>query len=216
MPPVTANSGELWQVLIQGRIEEQICENVLWFRAQAADTDVILHLLTAVLTCFATNILPVLAGTYTFEQIVGRRMTPDVGPDFIVTQAPGAENTGAAAGDAEPSFVSALISLRTTRGGRSGRGRMFLAGVPEGSTTASHLILETGLYPAMVAFVGCMIAQFLTKDVPAAGNWEWGVFSRKLGGVKAPFNAAGFAPMLSAVPKIELATTRSRKLGHGR
>jgi hypothetical protein len=216
MPPVTAAAGEIWQVLLQGRIEEQQCENVLFFRAQAADTDVILHLLTAALQCFVTNVLPVLAGTYTFEQMVGRRIIPTVGADYIVVPAPGTDLTGAAAGDAEPSFVSALISLRTNRGGRSGKGRMFIAGVPEASTTASHLNTEAGLYPALVAFVGCMIAAFLTKDLPADGDWEWGVFSRKLGNAKAPFLAAGFAPMIAATPRLELATTRSRKIGHGK
>jgi hypothetical protein len=123
--------------MIQGRIEEQQCENVLWFRAQAADTDVILHLLTAALTCFATNVLPVLAGTYNFERIVGQRVHPTLGAEYEVTTASGVATAGQAAGDAEPSFVSALISLRSNRGGRSGQGRMFIAGVPEGSTTAS-------------------------------------------------------------------------------
>jgi hypothetical protein len=216
MPPVLAATGELWRVMIQGRIENQQCENVLWFRAQAADTDVILHLLTAALTCFATNVLPVLAGTYNFERVVGQRVHPTLGAEYELTLAAGDTTTGQAAGDAEPSFVSALISLRSNRGGRSGQGRMFIAGVPEGSTTASFLNTEAGLYPALVAFVGCMIAAFLTKDVPAAGDWEWGVFSRKLGGAKFPFNPVGFAPMIVATPKRELATTRSRKIGHGK
>jgi hypothetical protein len=216
MPPVLAATGELWRVMIQGRIENQQCENVLWFRAQAADTDVILHLLTAALQCFVTNVLPVLAGTYNFERIVGQRVHPTLGAEYEVTVPTGDATAGQAAGDAEPSFVSALISLRSNRGGRSGQGRMFIAGVPEGSTTASFLNTEAGLYPALVAFVGCMIAAFLTKDVPAAGDWEWGVFSRKLGGAKFPFNPAGFAPMIVATPKRELATTRSRKIGHGK
>lgn len=216
MPPVPAAQGELWQVLIQGRIEEQRCENVLWFRAQAADPDAYLNLIKEVAECFVTALLPALSTTYIYERTVGRRMTPTQGADYQTLIADGDNPQGAASGDAEPSFVSGLISLRSSRGGRSGRGRMYIAGVPEGSTLASHLKTDAGLYLAMVAFVGCMLGKFITKDVPVAGNWEWGVFSRKLGGSKQPFVATGFAPMVAADVVTELATTRSRKLGRGR
>lgn len=216
MPPVTAVQGELWQVLIQGRIEEQRCENVLWFRAQHADSDTIAHLLQEVIECFVTSILPVLSTTYVFERVVGRQMYPTQGPDYQVTVAEGESPIGAASGDAEPSFVSALISLRTSRGGRSGRGRMYVAGVAEVMTTASHIKPDSPLYAGLVAFVACMLGKFLTRDVAVDGSWEWGVFSRKLGGSKQPFNNAGFAPMVAADVVTELATTRSRKLGRGR
>jgi hypothetical protein len=216
MPPVTSQAGDIWQVLIQGRIENQECENVLWFRSQGADTDVILHLLTQVMQCFVTTLLPVLASSYEFERVVGRKMIPDLGSDYEVKQDAGETVTGQAAGDAEPSFVSALISLRSVRGGRSGKGRMFIAGVPESGTLKSYIPTEGAFYAGLVAFVGCMMEHFLTTDVLVNGHWEWGVFSRKLGNAKAPFLAAGFSPMVDAVVKSQLATTRSRKIGHGR
>ena len=216
MPPVLANAGDVWQVLIQGKIENQVCENVLWFRAQGADTDVLLHLLTQIMTCFTTTLLPVLASSYEFERVIGRRMIPDVGADYEVKLAPGDTVIGQAAGDAEPSFVSGLISLRAARGGRSGRGRMFIAGVPESGTLKSFIPTEGAFYAGMVAFVACMLEHFLTADVLLLNHWEWGVFSRKLGNAKAPFLAAGFSPMVDAKVKTALATTRSRKIGHGR
>jgi len=214
--PVTANAGELWQVLLQGRIEDQECENVLWFRAQANDTDVVLHLISVMIGCFVTNVLPVLASTYTFERVRARRMTPTQGPDYDVLAPDGTPTQGGATGDALPSYCSALISLQAARGGRSGKGRMFIAGIPESDTLASYITSEGALFAALLAFTACMIAAFHTKDTPAAGDWEWGVFSRKIGGSSEPFNATGFAPIISATPKRLLATTRSRKIGHGR
>ncbi len=216
MPPVTAEAGELWQVLIQGKIENQECENVIWFRSAGADSDVALHLLTEIMECFATTLLPVLASSYEFERVIGRRMTPTVGNDIEVHLDAGDTVTGQAAGDGEPSFVSALISLRSVRGGRIGKGRMFIAGVPESGTLKSYIPTEGAFYAGLVAFVGCMLGKFLAPHTLPLNKWEWGVFSRKIGHAKAPFDVLGFSPMADAVVKPLLATTRSRKIGHGR
>lgn len=214
--PTTAEAGELWQCLIQGKIENQECENVIWFRAAGADSDVALHLLTEIMQCFVSTLLPVLASSYEFERVIGRRMTPTVGNDIEVRQAAGVDVTGQAAGDAQPSFVSALISLRSVRGGRIGKGRMFIAGVPESGTVKSFIPTEGAFYAGMVAFVGCMLGKFLAPHTLPLNKWDWGVFSRKIGHAKAPFDPLGFSPMADAVVRPLLATTRSRKIGHGR
>lgn len=207
-----AAAGEVWEVHVQGFIENQECQNVLYFRAQHADTNMENHLFAYLIECIVQGLVPKLGGTYRFYQLAAKRVTPDVGPSVEVFPDVGVATQGAASGDAEPSFVSALISLHTTRGGRSGRGRMFIAGVAESDTTASAINVEGPLWAALVAFVACMIGKFLTKDVTADGDWEWGVMSRKIGGKKPPFLAAGFAPITRAVPKRNLATTRSRKI----
>lgn len=214
--PTPAAAGTVWQVLIQGVIEEQQCENVLFFRTPLGDSDVLAHLIADLVECFVTGLVPVLSASYTFERIVARQIAPTVGEEVIYTPPSNMAVQGASAGDSEPSFVSALISLRTTRPGRSGRGRMFIAGVAEGQTLGSRINSEAELWAGLLAFIVCMLGKFLTQDPPAANAWEWGVFSRKIGGFKAPFNATGFAPMRSAQPSPMLATTRSRKVGRGR
>lgn len=214
--PTPAAAGDIWQVLVQGRIEDQECENVLFFRAQDTDPDPLANLIADLVACFVTAFVPVLSGTYTFERIIARRIFPDIGPDVVYTPPAGMAVQGATAGDALPSYCSALISLQSTRGGRSGRGRMFIAGIPESQTLASYINNEAALWAALLAFCTCMLGKFIAKDVPGAGDWEWGVFSRKLGNKKAPFLAAGFAGITAATPRRLLATTRSRKIGHGR
>lgn len=216
MPVQTAAAAELWQVLVQGKIENQECENVLWFRSAGADTDVALHLLTEILACFSTTLLPVLASSYELQRVIGRRVHPTLGNDIEVRPAAGATVLGQAAGDAQPSFVSALISLRSVRGGRTGKGRMFIAGVPESGTLKSYIPTEGAFYAGLVAFVTCMLGKFLGPHTLPLNKWEWGVFSRKLGHAKFPYDSLGFSPMADAVVKPLLATTRSRKIGHGR
>lgn len=213
---VAAAAGSIWQVLIQGIIEDQQCENVIYFRTPLGDSDVLAHLIADLVECFVTGLVPVLSESYTFERIVARQIVPSLTEEVIYTPPSNMAVQGASAGDSEPSYVSALISLRTTRAGRSGRGRMFIAGVAEGQTTRSRINTEAELWTGLLAFCLCMLQKFLTQDPPVADAWEWGVFSRKIGGFVAPFSATGFAPIRSAIPKQYLATTRSRKVGNGR
>lgn len=213
---VAAAAGSVWQVLVQGNIEDQQCENVIYFRTPLGDSDVLAHLIADLVECFVTGLVPVLSDSYVFERIVARQIVPTVTEEVIYTPPSNMAVQGAAAGDSEPSYVSALISLRTTRAGRSGRGRMYIAGVPEGDTIRSRINTEADLWIGLLAFITCMLGKFLTQDPPVADKWEWGVFSRKIGGFKAPFSAQGFAPVRSAQPIQYLSTTRSRKVGRGR
>jgi len=207
--------GSTVQVLIQGVIEGQQCQNVTYFRAQAADTDMLLHLLAEIGECFLA-LIPVLAPSYSLERIKGKIVSPAVGLESEWTPAPGDTVQGADAGGALPSFCSALISLKTDRPGRSGKGRMYIAGVPEESATSSILNTDAALWTGLLTFALCLLNKFKAKDVPVAGDYEWGIMSRKIGGAKPPFLAQGFAPIIEVHPKRELATTRSRKVGRGR
>jgi hypothetical protein len=92
---------------------------------------------------------------------------------------------------------------------------MFVAGVPEVATTASYLNPEHAFYAALLSFVVCMITGFVHTGELGTNQVSWGVFSRKLGNAKFPYLAAGFAALISATPVRLLATTRSRKIGHG-
>lgn len=212
---VAIPAGGIVQVRLQGLLESQKVQNVLYFRAQAADPDAIAHLLAEIVECLITALVPGLSSTYTFERAVGMLVSPDHGVEFEYVPAVAEDAVGALAGDALPSYSSALISLRTNFGGRSGRGRMFIAGVAESSTTGSYIKAGDPLLTGMVAFAACMLGKFFTRDVAAAGNYEWGVMSRKLGGAHIPYSAAGFHVITSATPDRLLATTRSRKQGRG-
>lgn len=214
--PVQVAAGDIVQVLIQGTIEDQQCENVWYFRAQAIDPDLLANLLTAIAQCLITTLIPHLGANYTLDRIKGKVVSPTVGEEAEWIPATTDAVQGAATGDDLPSYCSALISLHTTRGGRSGRGRIYIAGVAESDTTRSLINIEGPLWAALAAFVLCMLGKFKTRDLPAGGDYDWGVMSRKIGGLKPPFLAQGYAQITRAVPKRELATTRSRKVGRGR
>jgi hypothetical protein len=207
-------TGEVVQVLVQGVIEQQECQNVWYFRAQAADADMLAHLLMEVAACVLAA-LPSLSSTYRLVRIKGKVVSPAVGLEEEWTPDVDDAVQGAAAGDGRSSHESAVISLQTTRPGRSGKGRIYVAGVPEGATTGSLINDPSPYLAALQAFVACMLAKWAIKDVYAAGDYTWGVMSRKLGGLKPPFLPAGYAPIIRAKVNRELGTTRSRKIRRG-
>jgi hypothetical protein len=214
--PVEVSAGQIVQVLVQGTIENQQCENVWYFRAQNADPDMVQNLLADIATCLIGSLIPGLSTAYTLERLLGKVVSPIVGPEAEFVPAVGANIEGDITGDSEPSFVSGLISLYTERGGRSGRGRIYIAGVAESDTVGSLINVEGPLWAALGAFLVCMLAKFKSRDVTAEGDYDWGVMSRKIGGAKPPFLATGYAQITRGVVRRELATTRSRKVGRGR
>lgn len=211
-----ALQGEIHELTVHGRLEGQQALNVMFFQATTTSDTIETQLLRAMIICLTTTLIPGLGSNYTLEKVASKRVYPTLGP--IIELAPlGTDDvTGESAGDTLPSFVSALISIQTTRGGRSGRGRMFIPGIPEGSTSGSSILTESPAWGAIVAYVACVAAQFLKSvDLPANDQWNLGVLSRKLGNDKPPYLLAQFAPATSLIPKRLLSTTRSRKVGHG-
>lgn len=210
--PVQVAQGHIVQVLAQGVIENQLVENVWYFRAVRPDPDMVANLLQAIATCLVTSLLPVLSDAYALEQLVGTVVSPAVGAQAEYQVLPEDAQGGESESDSAPSFVSALVSLRTTRAGRKGRGRIYICGVPESDTTRSSITAGSPLQQGLIAFLACMLAKFTIKDVPQPGEYEWGVMSRSIGGLKPPFLTDGFAPITQATPRMSLSTTRSRKV----
>lgn len=212
---VIAAPGEVWQVKIKCRFEGQEVLNVLHFASAAGSNDVLAQLLQAITNCFILNLLPGLGAAFKLESTVGHRVSPDVGPEIEFIPDQNQDVDGGVDSDTLPTFNSCVVSIRTVRGGRSGRGRMFLSGIPESSTTASKITVPSAYWSAVLAYIACVIAAFVKSTAPAANEWQLGVMSRKIGGATEPYLAAGFAAATGLQPHPEIATTRSRKVGHG-
>jgi hypothetical protein len=209
--------GDIVQVTPRYEIEGQQTENVMYFQCLNADPNMLANLLLVVATCIITHLLPALGSNCTLESVHGKIVGPAVGGEDEWTPGTGDVVAGAAAGDSEPSFVAAVVSLYTAHPGRTGRGRMFIGGIPEGSTTGSLLNIETGAYPAIVATMACIAAAFPLRELGSAAAYEWGQYSRKDGAVtKPPYPVVGYHGITRFVVRRELGTQRRRKLGRGK
>lgn len=216
---IAAAVGDVYEVVIEGRQEGQLTANVLHFACVGADTDVDLHLIQVLLTCFINNLLPVLSSAWALERIRWKQVSPNLGIEQI--SIPVGQTNGEGLAAALPSFNSAVISKRTMFAGRSGRGRMFIAGIPEDATVGSHFDPNHAFWQGLLAFAVCVINNFVHPD-PAGGSnlWDFMVFARKFaidpdGKVRAPHPGNAFKAVREFVPVSQIGTTRSRKVGRG-
>lgn len=208
-----AAAGDAYQVKIVGRMDGQETNNIWHFVAATASDDVLLRLVQVFIQCFITNLLPVLSSSWQMERVVWKKVHPTLGVENQYI--PGGSLIGGGNANALPSFCSALFSIRTAQGGRSKRGRSFLAGIPEAVTTNSVLNAADPFWAAALAFAVCVLANFNPGDPPGANTWFPTVYSRKIGGSTFPFGANGFTRVTSISPVAQIATTRSRKVGRG-
>lgn len=210
-------AGDIVQVTPRFTLEDQLCENVMYFQCANGDTDMLLHLLAVIATCFVTHLLPVLGSNFTLTSVRGQIVGPALGAEDEWTPDSGSIQQGEVLTDTMPSFTSAVISLHTAQAGRSGRGRMYIGGIAAADTLGSKLKIEAPTWAALIAFAACILTNFPGSGELGGHVYEWGVYSRKLGGVtKPPFPATGFHGITRAVPQQQLGTTRSRKVGHGK
>lgn len=211
--PFGASIGDAFQVRVVGRMEGQETNNVLHFSANTADSDVELHLILVLASCFITHILPVATSAWTLEKIVWKRVFPTLSNEF--TTIPAGFGPGAGAATALPSFSSAVFSIRTLVGGKSHRGRMYLPGIPESATTNSAFDTGNAYWTALLAFAACIASNFSVGDPPGGDSYQFFVYSRKIGGSHFPYGASGFTSVSSITPVQQVGTTRSRKVGRG-
>jgi hypothetical protein len=216
MPPVTAAEGEIYEVVLLSKIQEQDHNNVFHFAAASASDDVQLRLLKALVDCFLLNMMPGLTNQFRCVGAVGRRVSPTFGNavEYFHTNTSIA-NVGLVTTDGLPSFNAALISIHTSLPGKSGRGRFSLGGIPEGSTTNSMLNPEAIFWTSLLAFIACLVEKFIVGDPIPANAWQMGVLSRK-GHVKGtPFTPDKFAAMTNLIPHQLISHIASRKVGRG-
>lgn len=211
-----AAQGEIHEVVLKMRQESQTVLNVLHFRCDNAVDDMETRLLLALLVCLTTILRPVQGSNWQVVGAQGKRVYPDLGPIYEHAPPDPAEVQGEAVGDTMPTFVSVVVNIHSIRGGRSGRGRMFLSGIPEGATQGSAIPTTNPYWTAIINYLACVAGSFINGDeLPGANQISLGVLSRKLGNPKPPYLAQQFARATKLVPNNLLKTTNSRKIGHG-
>jgi hypothetical protein len=212
-----ASAGDIFEVVQHARQEGQEVLNVMYFRCATAVDDIEVRLLRALIICLTTQLVPTMGSNYQFVKMSCKRVTPTLGPIIEVGPEAGDNLQGDAEGDTLPSHCSICVNIHTTRGGRSGRGRMFLAGIPEGASSGSFIETTNPHWAAILAYLACVASQFVKPTVDVGSNIiQLGVMSRKLAAVnKPPFPAGAFAPATKLVPRNQIGSSNSRKVGKG-
>lgn len=212
---IAGSPGDCWEVRVIGEMEEQETDNVFHFVEDSATADVELQLILALAECFITHLIPVLSSQWQLKSIKWKKVTPTLGVEQETI--PAGVLVGAGNAAALPSFNSVVVSKRTLEGGRSHRGRFYLAGIPEAATVNSSLDTTHAFWTALIAFVACVASKFVNVGEPIGSDqFSLAVYSRKIGGATFPLGASGFTPVSQLIPSAAIGTTRSRKVGRGR
>jgi len=208
----------LFFLSVNYELHGQFCQNGFWFtenlaNVQSADPGVQIQ---ALVNQFHLTVWPKMVefqnNQVHYRNIVGVTINPKNGPIAELTIE---SQTGAQGNESLPSYCAAVLSLRTGLGGKSNRGRLYIAGVSEDFSADSRLLPDslTGLQG-----IG---DELLTRFGPADSLrvYNYGVWSR----VRALSAADGPAPQVDfaftqitqCIPRGILGTQKHRQIGHG-
>jgi hypothetical protein len=197
--PNPSIDGVDYQVRIKWLLHGQQCINVLNFTSRGV-VDLITDVLEPILACVTDNLLPVLSDDITLQGADIKSITGSVLQEAESTLV--SANVGGDSADSLPSINAAVVALRTTHPGRTGRGRMFLPGIPEDHQSASSV--DATFIAAAVAFLACMAAAYVNSDPLATPFFHWAVRSRK--------DNQNY-PITSTAVRSVVGSMRSRKIG---
>lgn len=202
------------QCRIIGELHGQTTVNVLHFATNTVVNDgpdfdaLLLQLVEAMRDCVIETLLPAVTSNWMFVRCEAVGIYPTRTDPIVATGVP--ENVGEL-GVTSVSFAASLINVRSGVGGRNGRGKMFLPPAGEAETTDS--VLDGPTLVLLAAFAACVAAKFM--GAAKTTDWDFGVFSRKLGGNNAANFDAGFHTAKSLNPVADAARMGSRKLKRG-
>lgn len=212
----------LHEVVVHMRQQQQQVLNVWQFRNETAVDDMEVRLLRALMLCYIEVLLPGLGSKLTLEKVTGMQVGPTLGPIYEIGPEEGDVIVGAAAGDTLPTHDSICANIHTVRPGRSGRGRKFIPGIPEGATDGSNVTTTSAAWLAVVAFLACVGTKFIHGTELAGPNTiSLGVIAKSLqtpnaeGKKLAPWPLDLFSRATRMTAKPIVGTTNSRKIGRG-
>ena len=192
------------QCQVMGRVDGQLTVNDLYFQAAGAITFVSIQgLATALADWVVASLAPLLSDDWASERVIATDLTTATG--FRVEQA--AVQIGGVSGEANPNNVAAVVSLRSSNRGRSGRGRNYVPGI------AGSVVTLNTLDPAFI--VNLLDAYLMLMGAGSfLAGWELVVVSRFAAGVR---RAAGLAQPVTNILMVgnSVRSMRSREIGHG-
>ena len=212
MPLGTAH---LAQVVIKGKYDGQDYRNILHFGSDIDVNDgnrnaLLLALATAVLDCLINMFMPNSPGNFTVQSVSAKEVYPGTSDEVEAFPGVGQAATGEG-GAGLPGFAATVVAIKTGKGGRTKRGRLFLPPPDEANADAG---LTSATWQGTVAqFLACMAGKFIGAG--KTEDWELGVLSRKGMGSASDYPNATFTPAIALTQRPEIGVMRRRKLSHG-
>lgn len=204
---------DIYRLRIYGRQHGSQCVNVLHF---VEDVNLTGTGPQALATDFVTNMGTTLraraAAQMLFEYVEVQSIVPFSGG--LVTANFPANALGTAPSASVTATLAEVITIYTSRGGRRGRGRIYLAG---SGTTISELnsgVWQSGQTARTQAFATALATRYMV--VPYNSSWALGVWSRAIAGPTPPWPTSAFVRATALTVRTIARTQRRRQVGVGR
>lgn len=181
-------------------------ENVLNFEndAEVIDPELLVAGATILLNSWVTNMIPHLSSSYTLREVYAVDLTTSTSE--TATAALTTPVNGAQGGTAAPGSAALVLTHRSTKRGRSFRGRTYIGGF-------NNSIINGNLFDA--TFAASILTGFeAIKADMAELSWRFGICSRKSGGA---FRTTGVFTTVAAsvIRDLDVDSQRRRLNGRG-
>jgi hypothetical protein len=166
---------------------------------------------------------------FVLTAVRAQKMLFDFEPPETITPEGASAGIGSDYAGGVPTVCSLVMTLLAERGGRSGRGRIYMGGFssrrpnnpgfwPEYFTIANHAHWSSELQADVQSWMNTFAGRFngvTVIDEDSGMTALWGVWSRKIGGSNPPFAVEGFSPMIGHLTDGVIRVQRRREYGHG-
>lgn len=199
-------AGDIWRIAFEGALANQLTVNIWHVKFKSVGASI-----AGAVTYLDTNLYQLLK-TYQATSQVGYTVhavqlasAPPV-YDTTITA------TGTVVTELLPPQIAMIASLRTGIAGRSYRGRLYLPGFTE--ATASGGGVDVVAKAAIQGYFDDLVAAIGSGGSDT--DYEWGVWSPKLGGASPPYNlSAGWHAITEVIVRGNWGVQRRRGVGFG-
>jgi hypothetical protein len=171
-----------------------------------------LELANDFLANMATTLKARATNALTFNYIEVQKLVPFEGGPVIVAWTGGSVGTGA--GTTVSATLAEVVTIYSQRAGRRGRGRIYLTGQDQSSSSITAGTWQSLQSTKTLAFANALYARYIDANKPI--GWALGVWSRAAGPAAPPWTTSQFARATGLSVRTIVRTQRRRQVGVGR
>jgi hypothetical protein len=190
----------------KGHLHGQLIENVFFLKAKNAGIPDF-EIADTVRDKIVNEIQKSVSEQMVFESCTVQEIFPTARDPFELTY----NKVGLQVGEATPSLVAAVISLKTGLGGRRNRGRKYVAGLLRDNIDQS--LIDQARVDSMQTEWNSINSWFAAGN--NLSNLTWGILHRSLNGQPVPLSNDSYVPVTSVVVQRVAGSMRTRRPGRG-
>ena len=204
---------DIYRMRIYQRLHTAQVVNVLHFvNDDISGVQGPLELANHFFTNLSTSMRARAIGGHTFELIEVQSIVPFSGGPVTVSWP--ASTGGTSAGTTPSATLCEVITIYSQRGGRRGRGRLYLAGAETSLNPTTNGVWNSAQTAKTVTFANALASNYVNTSHSSV--FTLGVWSKASGPAEPPWSTSQFARATGLTVRTIVRTQRRRQVGVGR